>query len=768
MNGARDVPVQLISGGEQGPPGRTALRVLVDAGVLPEGTTEQEFGIWLRSNAEIAAEAAEEATRKAGAAGQSAAAVEALAEAVDGLAQLAALKAAEAAHSATVAGNAKADAEAARDQIVGFGIYATFALFQAAAVSAHVKTATLLGYSSAGDGGGELWRRVASQPTHPGRCRTADRFLPNGSLSGSSGGWWEFAGTEVSPDQVGVVGGVDDTAAVEAALAVGVALKIPVALRRQHPVADAIVEGGVDLEIRGAGGGGLKGIAGQTSRLLTVRNAVRPRIAGLTVDGLMDSVVLVEDTIDFGDAAINVEYSEAPVVEHNVLTNFIWRGIKTLECDRAEIRHNRYSDFKGGASVCYGGDDCRIYGEIARNMTDAAYYERHCFDQSVSPSQPNWQAIGGKSNRNAIIENCRAYNIACSFSQFTGSENVTWRGNKGERVGWNVVKLDGVTGTKVLELFDFRKLGGYGAYLSGGAAVGPTVGKVNLRNGKFHEFSTDYEFGRSTDAGVGFKHAVREPPADTEIVDVEVDGSVGFAMHFTKSGLKVRGGRIANAQLGIAIDAEMGDLVIDGVDFDTISEQGIRVTTNTAKELKSGRIANCSFKNVGTLVGGTTSQQSSIDLGLSPVGVVVEDNLFYPSHSGRPVYVAPTGAAIVYRNNRHDVSAPGAGGATTNWRNNLSLGRTTDVSLEMGNMYVGEFARNFGAIANGASATYDIPIAGVLSTDAYRIMATTALPTGVTLSLAYQSANTARVTVANASGASQDINITFRVMIREA
>jgi hypothetical protein len=68
----------------------------------------------------------------------------------------------------------------------------TVAQAAAATVSNIFGGLTTVGFGVAGDGGNALYRRVASQPIHPGCFRTTDRYLPNGTTDATNGGWWEL------------------------------------------------------------------------------------------------------------------------------------------------------------------------------------------------------------------------------------------------------------------------------------------------------------------------------------------------------------------------------------------------------------------------------------------------------------------------------------------------------------------------------------------------------------------------------------------------
>jgi len=92
------------------------------------------------------------------------------------------------------------------------------ASFVAAAVAtktftANIQTFLTSGYSTPGDGGHALYRRVVSEPSHAGKLRSVDRFLPNGTTDATNGGWWELTGSFVTPKMFGAKGSlgiVDD------------------------------------------------------------------------------------------------------------------------------------------------------------------------------------------------------------------------------------------------------------------------------------------------------------------------------------------------------------------------------------------------------------------------------------------------------------------------------------------------------------------------------------------------------------------------------
>lgn len=69
--------------------------------------------------------------------------------------------------------------------------FSTRTLFAQANIPPVVQFVLVAGYSAAGDGGGSIYKRVALQPSHPGKVQTAD------------GAWWEIVTPILDPRQFG-------------------------------------------------------------------------------------------------------------------------------------------------------------------------------------------------------------------------------------------------------------------------------------------------------------------------------------------------------------------------------------------------------------------------------------------------------------------------------------------------------------------------------------------------------------------------------------
>ncbi len=85
---------------------------------------------------------------------------------------------------------------------------ATRGALASATVTADVGYIQTVGYASSADGGGALYKRVETEPSHAGKVQSAD------------GAWWELANEVVKPAMFGAVGDgvVDDTTAVTNAM----------------------------------------------------------------------------------------------------------------------------------------------------------------------------------------------------------------------------------------------------------------------------------------------------------------------------------------------------------------------------------------------------------------------------------------------------------------------------------------------------------------------------------------------------------------------
>lgn len=130
----------------------------------------------------------------------------------------AASNAAAASASANAAAYAANSAEAARDVVQqlydSITPYDSVAAVRATTIAASVTSLMTRGYETPGDNGAwPLAIRVASEPSHAGSVRSADRYLPDGTIDETFGGWWELITNEPAVEMFGVAEGLLPAAA---------------------------------------------------------------------------------------------------------------------------------------------------------------------------------------------------------------------------------------------------------------------------------------------------------------------------------------------------------------------------------------------------------------------------------------------------------------------------------------------------------------------------------------------------------------------------
>lgn len=131
------------------------------------------------------------------------------------------------------------------------GEYATRTNVTAATIPVAKVFLRVAGDTAAGDGGSALFKRVSTEPSHAGKVRSVDRFMPDGSTNTTYGGWWVIAEAEIDPRMVGAKfdDATDDGAAINAAIGIGLPIKLPKGIARSS------VSINVTVPFRGAGWG---------------------------------------------------------------------------------------------------------------------------------------------------------------------------------------------------------------------------------------------------------------------------------------------------------------------------------------------------------------------------------------------------------------------------------------------------------------------------------------------------------------------------------
>lgn len=158
---------------------------LVNGPTADEITNAQQYA----SDASDAKDAAESAQAASESARDGAVSAQSASETAQGLAEAAAATAASAASQ------------------LGIAQFGTKSDLEVATVLASQKSAEISGYTTAGDGGGDLYKRVDAEPSHAGKIRSADQYLSDGTEDVTNGGWWEKV-RALNSDEIFGYGGV--------------------------------------------------------------------------------------------------------------------------------------------------------------------------------------------------------------------------------------------------------------------------------------------------------------------------------------------------------------------------------------------------------------------------------------------------------------------------------------------------------------------------------------------------------------------------------
>lgn len=238
------------------------------------------------------------------------------------------------------------------------------------------------GFRAAGDGGGGLYRRVADEPRHLGKFRSAD------------GGWWELAEAVVTPQMFGAVadGIADDAPALAAAIVYGRDIHFGGKLRLGSdpgPIAHQLLAGmGHAADTAGeARGQIIKGFdgplrVGELGRLADLEIVAAPGAGGDTVQVMGSRAVLTRVT---STAAARDGFRIGADDDPGLNANF-WRleSCIALKAGRhgLHIHHTFDSAFRGstsapncnaGVSIGFDARECGGSGVHLGHVTDCTF-----------------------------------------------------------------------------------------------------------------------------------------------------------------------------------------------------------------------------------------------------------------------------------------------------------------------------------------------------------------------------------------------------------
>lgn len=254
-------------------------------------------------------------------------------------------------------------------------------------VPAAIQNITLGGRRSFGDKAGFIPAvRVAVQPTtHNGWVRTADRYLPNGSIDNTNGGYWEFAvgdfanvvafsslGNGTNDDWAGIQGAIDY---INAKFGIGGTVYVPA------PATNYVSLSTIDISV-------------QSLTFRAENQSVIIHGGGLDQKLLTVSAreVLVKDISFYGKGITGLATADTAIGATAACVHFTSSAVNSV-LDHCIV-------YGGYNPVLWEGGDCKMYDcEVSRGYGDAlvkikggsGWLRRNALDQSWPVSKPGSQ-----------------------------------------------------------------------------------------------------------------------------------------------------------------------------------------------------------------------------------------------------------------------------------------------------------------------------------------------------------------------------------------
>jgi len=325
-----------------------------------------------------------------------------------------------------------AAADAAQVSGVSVPIYASLPSAAAATIPAAVKSVRVQGYASPVDGVVTDFARAVSEPSHAGKFRSQDRFLPDGTTDAGTGGWFEYvpgpAGVDCRVTGAGL-GAADDTSALTAALGIARAKKT----RLNLVGADYTISDNIVLDVGDDVDGGL------FARIVQIT-------AGKGVfDGLDKDNVRIRNLIIDG-----------PGSQHLIGGSDIKAAVVVQGGENARLENLHISGFYNGVNVCAGENkrvsgcvikDFRIYGVVA-SLCDGFRIQNCVIGECSQTGAANGYCIsatgdvvGGDAQNDNFITDNLLYGVPCWDAVMTHEvSRLQCRGNiiKDVRVGFDI------------------------------------------------------------------------------------------------------------------------------------------------------------------------------------------------------------------------------------------------------------------------------------------------------------------------------------------
>lgn len=376
--------------------------------------------------------------------------------------------------------------------------FATAAAVARAALGTSSSFLQIAGYYAAGDGGGALYRRVNTAPSHPGKLQSAD------------GAWWELAQTIVNPFMFGARGGStnDDTAAINNAVSFFGANDGTIELTATHRLtANVTIPPNVTVIKRAAG----RFWAASAAIALTLLGPFVANTEKAFTNFAAGKVTFGRDAVRgvppewWGAVGNSVADDQIPLDSAfkslaAVSGQFVALAEKVYACSVGQFNiTSSGTGVIGAASVnsliyCSHPSNyiLSISGTSAQNLLNGAFGYRFGVARSVTPAGGN--GIVCSYNVNLVLDDVIAEGNTTNFLfQYVGSSTARrCQAGYSQSTGGTFYgfRIDGNFANSSLRLIDCNAFGNYGAIGAGATIYGLHLTGKNIRDFKADHFET--------------------------------------------------------------------------------------------------------------------------------------------------------------------------------------------------------------------------------------------------------------------------------------
>lgn len=382
-------------------------------------------------------------------------------------------------------------------------VYLDVAAATAATIASGVKQVTTVFYASANSTGGAEYIRVTSQPSHAGRFRSTDRYLPNGNVDASNGGWWELIADPAIPEMFGGVadldaGNTNNATALQNWVTFGITTKRELYAEGRYSTASGLTANGsvrirlgkgseIHFSALGANANGFtitgddfsmvgdEAVVSGPSSASYVANengfdmlgtSTSVRLSGLTIRGVEIKL--------FGAHGIYAQFVNDINIDGNYIHDIGYAGAMFLSCDHGRFNNNRIKTITPGTSSNMYGISL-THDSTAYNLDSDANTKQadnpFCGDWYVafnSIEDIAWEGIDTHGVYETTINYNHVYDTKHGISVTESSGDADNYAGSSNTVSYNVV--DGRNKDGTVAAHDRRWLS-YGINLNGGSST---------------------------------------------------------------------------------------------------------------------------------------------------------------------------------------------------------------------------------------------------------------------------------------------------------